>query len=83
MSTWALVLVSIGVVSIFVSLARHRHSAGDDSLMAIHQGMSDERIAKNIGHRRMRADSKLGIQYGLVFIALGVAWQLILFLYWF
>ncbi|WP_149499027.1 hypothetical protein [Roseiconus lacunae] len=83
MSTWALVLVSIGVVSIVVSLARRRHSAGDDSLIGVHQGMTDERIAENIGHRRWREDSKLGIKYGLAFITLGIAWQLILFLFWF
>ncbi|MCC9604254.1 hypothetical protein LOC67_27180 [Stieleria sp. JC731] len=83
MSTWSLVLISIGVVSIVVSLARRRHSAGDDLLIAVHQRMTDDRIAENIRHRRMRMDAKLGIQYGLAFIAMGVAWQLIIFLFWF
>ena len=83
MSTWAVVLFSIGVVSIVVSLASRRHSAGDDSLIAVHRGMTDERIAENIGRRRWRADAKLGVQYGLAFVVLGIAWQLILFLYWF
>ena len=82
MSIWALALVSIGIVSIVVSLARRRHSAGDDPLIAVHQGMKDERIAESIGRRRWRVEAKLGVQYGIAFIVLGVAWQLFLFLFW-
>ena len=83
MSTWATILISIGVVSIVVSLMSPRHSASDDPFVAVHQGMTDEDIGNKIRHRRWRVEAKLGIQYGTAFVVLGIAWQLFVYLCWF
>lgn len=83
MSLWTIVLVGIGLISIAVSLANSKHPPTNTDLMAVSRSMSDESIRKTLKTRRWRVDAKLGVQYGIAFICLGLLWQAFLSVYWF
>lgn len=83
MSIWTVVLVSIGIASIAISLANLKHPPGNTDLLAVSKSMSDDSIDKRINTRRTRVDAKLGVQYGIAFVFLGLLWQAILYLFWF
>jgi len=83
MSIWTIALVSIGLVSIAISLANSRHPPTNTDLLAVSRSMSDDDIGKRLGERRWRVDAKLGVQYGIASICLGLLWQAILYLFWF
>ena len=83
MSIWAIVLVSIGMVSIAVSLANSKHPPSNTDLLAVSESMPDDLIGKRLNERRWRVDAKVGIQFGVAFIVLGLLWQAILYLFWF
>ncbi|TWU07867.1 hypothetical protein Pla52nx_000370 [Stieleria varia] len=82
MNTWTIVLVSIGIVSIAVSLANLRHSPTNTDLFAVSKSMSDDSIGKRLNERRTRIDAKLGVQFGAAFVFMGLLWQAFLYLFW-
>lgn len=83
MNTWTIVLVSIGLVSIAISLANSKHPPANADLLAVSKSLSDDSIGKRINESRWRVDAKLGVQYGIAFILFGLLWQAILYLFWF
>ena len=82
MSIWTIVLVSIGLVSIAISLTNPKHPPANTDLLAVSKSMSDDSIGKRLNERRWRVDAKLGVQYGVAYIFLGLLWQAILYLFW-
>ncbi|GAB5406169.1 MAG: hypothetical protein Aurels2KO_44000 [Aureliella sp.] len=83
MSYWTIVLTAIGTICIVVSLMNSRHSRSSVDHIAVHRHMSDDRIRKQLEKGRWRVDATLGIQFGVVFIVMGLAWQILLWMYWF
>lgn len=83
MDSWSMTLIGIGLTCVAISLACSRHSPASPDFIAVHKRMDDARIRSQLKKGRWRVDAKLGIQFGVVFVILGLVWQRFLSAYWF
>ena len=72
MEFMGLSLIATGAIIFVISLLNSRHAPGSKSMAKIHEGLSGEQISKLSGLRPFRADARLGIYFGLFFIAVGI-----------